>query len=97
MRKRLERAAHLARALPGKIGLYVLYPATGDEIRFHADMPIIELLKSRESRDALEALVPGISRTPDSMTHQTLRQVLASLERKNEQQIGEIDARLRMV
>ena len=40
MRKRLERAAHLARALPGKIGLYVLYPATGDEIRFHADMPM---------------------------------------------------------
>lgn len=64
---------------------------------FHADMPMIELLKTRESRDALEALVPGISRTPDSMTHQTLRQVLASLARKNEQQIGEIDARLRMV
>ena len=40
MRKRLERAAHLARALPGKIGLYALYPATGDEIRFHADMPM---------------------------------------------------------
>ena len=64
---------------------------------FHADMPMIELLKTRESRDALEALVPGISRTPDSMTHQTLRQVLASLARKNEQQIEEIDARLRMV
>ena len=64
---------------------------------FHADMPMIELLKSRESRDALEALVPGISRTPDSMIRQTLRQVLASLARKNEQQIAEIDARLRMV
>ena len=64
---------------------------------FHADMTMIELLKSRESRDALEALVPGISRTPDSMTHQTLRQVLASLARKNEQQIAEIDAKLRMV
>lgn len=64
---------------------------------YHADMTMIELLKSRESRDALEALVPGISCTPDSMTHQTLRQVLASLARKNEQQIGEIDARLRMV
>ena len=64
---------------------------------FHADMPMIELLKTRESRVALEALVPGISRTPDSMIRQTLRQVLASLERKNEQQIAEIDARLRMV
>lgn len=40
MRRRLERAAHLARALPGKIGLYALYPATGEEIRFHADMPM---------------------------------------------------------
>ena len=40
MRKRLERAAHLAQALPGKIGLYALYPATGEEIRFHADMPM---------------------------------------------------------
>ena len=40
MRRRLEQAAHLARALPGKIGLYALYPATGEEIRFHADMPM---------------------------------------------------------
>ena len=40
MRKRLERAVHMARALPGKIGLYALYPATGEEIRFHADMPM---------------------------------------------------------
>ena len=40
MRKRLERAAALARALPGKISLYALYPETGDEVRLHADRPM---------------------------------------------------------
>ena len=40
MRKRLERAVALARALPGKISLYALYPETGDEVRLHADRPM---------------------------------------------------------
>lgn len=61
---------------------------------FHADMTVLELMRIQESRNALEAMVPGISRTPDSMCHQTLRQVLASLSQKNEQQIAEIDVAL---
>lgn len=64
---------------------------------FHADMPVIELLRIQESRNALEALVPGISRTPDSMAYQTLREVLTSLRHMPQQQVDEIDAALRSV
>lgn len=64
---------------------------------FHADMPVIELLRIQESRNALEALVPGISHTPDSMAYQTLREVLTSLRHMPQQQVDEIDAALRSV
>lgn len=64
---------------------------------FHADMPVIELLRIQESRNALEALVPGISHTPDSMAYQTLREVLTLLRHMPQQQVDEIDAALRSV
>lgn len=62
---------------------------------FHADMTMKELLGAAESRKALTKLMPGAVNVPDSMRHQTLREILTTMARFTEAQINGIDAMLR--
>lgn len=64
---------------------------------FHVDMTMKELLRVQTSAEALNQLVPGITRVPQSKRHKTLRELLASMAHMNRQQIEQIDTMLRKV
>ena len=60
-----------------------------------ADNTVAELLGSSAVLSEVEKIVPGITRLPDSMRNQSLRQVLSILAGTSSQQITAIDEALR--